>query len=240
MRKSFVENLFKIIRRKKPLHLYKSKYDAICSLGYNCEISFRLEDLCVWGIDSYLFSWANIKDNNKFLLAIDNLEDLYSEEYGLQPNGMALSPKYSIAFHLRRNKYKFLNSDKTINNGELNLALKELQSRLKYLGKKTEKIFSKKSCAFVIKLKSGQEHYVFLKELYNFISYKMKKKKFKLICVFEAGYKKEELERIKALENDNFVIEIVNEFAADFDTKNTGDIIGWHKILKRHLFSFYL
>lgn len=240
MRKSFFKNLFKIIRRKKPLHLYKSKYDTICSLGYNCEISFRLEDICVWGIDNYIFSWASIKDNNEFLLAINNLEDLYTEEYVLQSNGMALSPKYSIAFHLRRNKYKFLNSDKTVNNYELNLALKELQSRLKYLGKKTEKIFSKKSYAFVIKLKSGQEHYVFLKELYNFICSKMKKKDFKLICVFEAKYKKEELEKIRTLENDNFVIEFVKEFAEDFDTKNTGDFLGWHKLFKKHLFYFYL
>ena len=52
------------------------QFQNIVSLGYNCEVSFRIEDFTHEKINSYPFSWSYISDHKKFLEALQNLDDV--------------------------------------------------------------------------------------------------------------------------------------------------------------------
>ena len=52
----------------------------LVSLGYNCEVSFRLEDY--YGkLDSYLFSWSFEDSRSGFIKALENMEDVHYCRY---------------------------------------------------------------------------------------------------------------------------------------------------------------
>lgn len=56
-----------IFRRIKPI-----KYDHIISLGYNCEVSFRIKDF-FGKLESYPFTWVYI--NNQIPQFVDVLKN---------------------------------------------------------------------------------------------------------------------------------------------------------------------
>lgn len=63
-------------------------FKNVISLGYNCEVSYRIEDLLGRKIDSYPFSWAYVMDNHAFLKCLENLEDVLENEIEILPSGM--------------------------------------------------------------------------------------------------------------------------------------------------------
>lgn len=64
------------------------QFQNIVSLGYNCEVSFRIEDFTHDKIKSYPFSWSYITDQKKFLDALWNLDDVLKNEIEVLPWGM--------------------------------------------------------------------------------------------------------------------------------------------------------
>ena len=52
------------------------KYDVVAGLGYNCEISFRLENF--YGhINAFPFSWSYVLEREYFPKVLENIELLF-------------------------------------------------------------------------------------------------------------------------------------------------------------------
>ncbi len=51
-------------------------FDNIISLGYNCEVSYRINDFAHKPIDAYPFSWAYTLDPSLFAKCLWHLDDL--------------------------------------------------------------------------------------------------------------------------------------------------------------------
>ena len=99
---------------------------------------------------------------------------------------MFYGSKYQISFHPRNKKEDFINKDGSINNQIVKDNLKELLSRIKYLGEKTYKlIHSDKKTLFIIKIKHTNlnEDKEFIEKLYNFFENNYKNTNYKLLCV---------------------------------------------------------
>jgi hypothetical protein len=83
------------------------KFDEVTSLGYNCEVGFRIQDY--FGLmDSYPYSWAYCLDRKLFLESLDNLDDILTGDITLMPSGMFRCEKYQISFHASKEKMHYL------------------------------------------------------------------------------------------------------------------------------------
>ena len=97
---------------------------VIVSLGYNCEISFRIEDY--YGkLDSYLFSWSFEDSRKGFIKALENIEDVFEGDLELCPDHMIRDKKYQIRFHPR---YDILPKFGETTDKQFEEAVKELKS----------------------------------------------------------------------------------------------------------------
>ena len=90
-------------------------FENIVSLGYNCEVSFRIEDFTGEGIDSYPFSWAYVNDSEHFITCLWELDGLLSGKIEVLPWGMFLDKKYQIAFHGKGDAKELFNVDGSLN-----------------------------------------------------------------------------------------------------------------------------
>ncbi len=184
-----IQRFIDIIRGKYPLIgalKWGRKYDELCSLGYNCEVAFRLNDLLKTECNHYLFTYSFEHNREKFIECLNNLTDIQNDEYTYQTHGMFYGSKYQISFHPRNKKEDFINKDGSINNQIVKDNLKELLSRIKYLGEKTYKlIHSDKKTLFIIKIKHTNlnEDKEFIEKLYNFFENNYKNTNYKLLCV---------------------------------------------------------
>ena len=105
------------------------QYDNVISLGTNCEVSFRCANYYK-DYSTFPFSWVQINDLDKFLLALDDLEGMYKGSYHFDKD-LIVFEKYNIGFHLRNKNGEMINSYKEIES--LDYSLKELDSRMKHL-----------------------------------------------------------------------------------------------------------
>ena len=200
---------------------------VIVSLGYNCEISFRIEDY--YGkLDSYLFSWSFEDSRKGFIKALENIEDVFEGDLELCSDHMIRDKKYQIRFHPR---YDILPKFGETTDKQFEEAVKELKSRIDYLKSKTINLFnSNKRVVFIIKVES--------RDVSNNIKYINKVKEifdgyktlnYILVAVLEKKSLKKE---IKDLESDRLKIRTVRKFAPIKHTDIMGDMSGWNKILR--------
>ena len=213
----------------------KCNYDEILSLGYNCEISYRLLFFFSGYLNHFLFSWSNINSRNALILALQNLDNFSESEYTVLPWGMLKNEKYDINFHSRyKNRLIDKNGDYTKN---VPLAIKELKSRLKHLAEKTNNIIrSNKNILFIIKLEytNFNEDINFIKELNTILNEMHKNNNYKLLVVLSKNnYPKELIQKFINNCPENVSCETVSEFADIQKSKLSGDIYGWYKILKK-------
>ncbi len=199
----------------------------LVSLGYNCEVSFRLEDY--YGkLDSYLFSWSFEDSRSGFIKALENMEDVLQGELKLCPDHMIQDVKYKIRFHPR---YDILPKTGDTTDKQYIEAVDELKSRVDHLKKKTIDLFSgDHKIVFIIKVASARPE--------NNIQYLAKVKAaldeyhisdYQIVAVFE---KRAVSKEIRGLEDGGLKIRTVRKFAPLKHTDIMGDIRGWNKILK--------
>lgn len=116
-------------------------YDNIVSLGYNCEVSFRIKDFMKEqgrSFDSYLYSWVYITNRFLMLDSIENFDLVLSGDLKLLPWGMVRCEKTAMDFHMRN---KQLWDDMgNIKPREYQEALTELKSRVSHLKMKTAQL----------------------------------------------------------------------------------------------------
>ena len=144
------------------------KFDEVTSLGYNCEVGFRIQDY--FGLmDSYPYSWAYCLDRKLFLESLDNLDDILTGDITLMPSGMFRCEKYQISFHASKEKDALFVDGKP-NEEVVRLELASLKKKIKHLVEKFYSLFqSDKKSLFVIKVKHSEsdENIKFVKDLFK-------------------------------------------------------------------------
>ena len=213
-------------------------WDEIIGLGYNCEIGARLIDIFGDNFNHFLFTWSYECDRDLFLKALKELDNFLNEDYTVQPWGMIQNNHYLINFHSRYKKDELFNDDMSLSQ-IVSVAIEELKSRVNYLAKKLENVFKeKKKVLFIIKLKYTEhsKDIEYIKKLNTLLKKKFNcsNPKYRLLVVIsKKNYPNPEL----LFDNlpTNVFIGIVRSFAPDSNTPNGGDIIGWKKILKKHI-----
>ena len=199
----------------------------LVSLGYNCEVSFRLEDYYS-GLDSYLFSWSFEDSRSGFIKALANIEDVLQGELKLCPDHMIQDQKYQIRFHPR---YDILPKTGTTTEEQYTEAVEELKSRIEHLKRKTLELFaSDNNIVFIIKVesKSAENNIRYLERVRSVLD-KYKILNYQIVAVFE---RRAAFKEIRDLEDDRLKIRTVRKFAPLKHTDIMGDIRGWYKILK--------
>lgn len=197
------------------------------SLGYNCEISFRIADY-FGDLDSYLFSWSFEDSRKGFVRALSNLEDVFRGELELCPNHMILDKKYQMRFHPR---YDILPKTGETTDEQYEQAVDELKSRIEHLKSKTISLFnSGREVVFIIKVerRPAENNIRYLKKVRSILD-GYQAMPYKLIAVFE---KKAVNKDILSLEDEKIKIRTVRKFAPLKHTDIMGDMIGWHRIFR--------
>lgn len=218
------------------------KYDHIVSLGYNCEVSFRigefLKNIQNKELESYIFNWSFIFEPFKnYIRILNNIDNLLSPENGLEvlPWGMMKDKKYNIAFHPLRQNEIFDEDHNPIPSVVEELAA-ELRSRISHIEEKTLKLFkSSDSTLFLIKIgyyndnnDNVEEWFNLMIEIEKFFLENYTSKKFMIAGVMEEKYYSKKWD---SLNSKHMKVKTLKEFAHREDTKLGGDIPGWHKIL---------
>ena len=107
-------------------------YDKVVSLGYNCEVSFRIEDY-FGAIDAMPFSWSFTLNRDKFADAMRAPENLLSEGITVRDDHMLMCNRYELKFHPR---YSIFPQFGEYTEEQLQEATAELKERVKHLAEK--------------------------------------------------------------------------------------------------------
>lgn len=199
-------------------------YDYIISLGYNCEISFRITDL-LGNVESFLFTWVYVTNREKSLKTLDDLEGYKDIDFDILPYGMLEGKTTLMRFHPNEEKALMLNP-KDCN---IELIKTNLKSKIKYLSTKTNDILASSSrLLFVMKIKvqNLEEDICFVKSVNMILAKKCNNFNYHLLCFIEKNkISQEYVNKIEKVNiNSHVSIKFVNCFANDAETKITGDI----------------
>lgn len=204
------------------------KYDVVASIGYNCEISFRLENF--YGhINAMPFSWSYVLDRDSFPTVLKNIEPLFAGEVRLLDDNMILCENTNIKFHPR---YEILLKDGSITEKSLAEATEELKSRVAHLKKKFKDLLaSDKKTLFLLKVENkGEESNVqFIKNVLEALNETYSSGNFTLAAFVE---QEAVTPAIRQLESDQVKIRVLKRFAPRKHTDIAGDVKGWYRILK--------
>ena len=230
--------LGKLLGKKNWLKRSKNK---LISLGYNCEISFQIQKFRK-PFESSLFSWVYSLNNQKFINALWNLDDIFTDQihFHLPTDNMFYDEKYDLVFHGKTNKKEMLDeTGNIINQKNYDACVDELKSRLKHLKEKFrkdfvsdyEKIYFRKIEIYPdwVNEEFYKEIIQFIKDLHEYFKEKVKTGGFKLIIVLEERYS---IPEIKELECDTLFIRTVRFYAPYDNTKDGADYESWRKILE--------
>lgn len=196
------------------------------SLGYNCEVSFRVEDY-FGKLDSYLYSWSFEEDRLAFLKSLSSIDDVFCGEVQLRPDYMIRDEKYRIKFHPR---YDILSKYEYPTPEAYQSALKELKDRVEHLKRKTIDVMQgSQPIVFLMKIEDQGEknNILYLKNVLDILKRQVKCA-FVLVAVME---QKSLTEAVRSLQEDILQIRTVKRFAPVKHTDIMGDIKGWYKIL---------
>ena len=102
-----------------------------------------------------LFSWAFVLDDELFLKALENIDDIFENEicFHLPTNDMFMDKKYQITFHGRTPKQNFLLEDGSIKDREMyEKTVLKLQSRIRHLKEKFKEQLVKGDAVYIKKI----------------------------------------------------------------------------------------
>ncbi len=213
--------------------MHKIKFDEVLSLGYNCEVSFRLQDRFV-DIPSYIYTWAFCLDKKLFLESLSNdFNDIVFGNCYINDVGMINFEKYNMSFHCAP-KYKEMLKKEGVSEDLKNEIIEDTKNKILYLAKKTLSLFSSnKKILFVIKVDETCGEYdivLFIKELLKTLNDKVNNKQFLLVAVVKEDY----FNLLNNIKTPQFEVAKVDDYAPIDDTKFGGDLGAWKKILSRY------
>lgn len=198
-------------------------YDTIVSLGYNCEISFRIEDY-FGTLDSMPFSWSLVVNRDKFVEALLNPEEMLSGTVTLADNKMLSCDKTELRFHPRRSILPLYNYTEQ----QIEEAVKELKDRVAHLVDKYNSLCnSEKNTVFIIKVENKEDNKEYIEKVYKALKKRYLSGKFTLVVVME---KRAVTEDINSLASEHIKIYKLKKFAPPKYTNILGDVKGWRKL----------
>lgn len=206
-------------------------FDKIVSLGYNCEVSFRIEDFTHRPIDSYPYSWSYALDQNLFVESLWHPGDILRGSVEVLPWGMFLDEKYQLSFHGKETGKPLFLKEGELDQMVADQMVAELRSRVAHLAEKFEQLLkSNHYTLFIMKIpswKNGEENTKLIEKVCEFLEQNYLSGKYILLAVAERGNQsfREHTDELEAYEK--LRIRYINEFAPDDDVKNSGDIQGW-------------
>lgn len=212
-------------------------YDEVVSLGYNCEVSFRLIDALdgvddIGALSSYTYSWCYVESREHFCESLEQPTVFLSGEVELTPSKMLRCKNTNMTFHLKQHGEELLDEKDEYSEELYRLALEDTKSRVHYLGEKLLRLMeSDKRTLFVLKVRSTvpSEDADFIFAVYQKLLSLYKSGEFTLLAVLEQNGLTRE---IQSLESTHIKIRTIQNFAPDWDTKDGGDKDGWMRVLK--------
>lgn len=205
------------------------KYDVVSSLGYNCEISFRIEDY-LGKIVAMPFSWSFVVERDLFPSAISNIDDLFTGDVSVTENHMFMCEKYKIKFHPR---YSIFPQFGEYTESQRIEALEELKSRVNHLKDSFKELCaSDKTTLFILKVedKGDVNNASFIKSVDRALKERYITGKYSIAVMM---LKKHVGSLTKAVESDHIEIFEVKRFAPLKHTNTMGDIFGWYKMFSK-------
>ena len=208
------------------------RFNNIVSLGYNCEVSFRIQDHYGY-VNSIIYSWAYIEDRDRFLRSLDEMELLVKSDKQLLPHGMFRSEKYGISFHSKIPKELLIMPDGTVDLDNIGRAKEEMEQRYSYLARKLQRMFQSQTekTLYVCKMygweKDVNRNRTFINNLYNTLQKLCCRDNFALLIVME---KNDQNFQLQSLEEKGIFTRFVEKFADDSETRSGGDQKGWNAI----------
>lgn len=202
-------------------------FDVVMSLGYNCEISFRLENF-FGKIDAMPFSWSYVLDRDFFPKVLGDIDLLFTGDLSLQEDNMIKCENTQIKFHPR---YDILLENGEVSPESYKKAVEELQGRVAHLKEKFVNVLnSDKRTLFLLKVedKGAENNIAFIQSVVSVMKEKYKSGNFLIVALLEQQAFTEEL---RGLENDVLKIRSLKKFAPRKHTDTMGDVAGWKKVL---------
>lgn len=214
----------------RPKVVYPKHFDTIVSLGFNCEVSFRIQDHLNGHLDSYPFSWCYVYGTANLPWCMEHMEEMLSGEIQPLSNGMLLCKRCNLAFHVKK-AVQYL-PDGTVDPVTLETAVTELKSRLKHMQEKLCRLlqgerttlFVVKNAKLAIDWDSAIEE---ISELALWLEQHYKGGRYLLVVVVERQCYSN---RLRRLENDHLTFRAVTEFAKEGKAQSGGDHAGWQAI----------
>ena len=204
------------------------KYDVVTSLGYNCEISFRLENFFEH-INAMPFSWSYVLERERFPEVLENIEPLFSGKVRLLEDNMILCENTYIKFHPR---YEILLKDDSVTEESMEEATGELKSRVAHLKSKYKDLLAgNKNTLFLMKMENkGEESNI---DYIKAVTEALRKTYCSGTFLLAVPIEKEALTPgIQQLEGEQVKIRVLKKFAPRKHTDIAGDVEGWYRILK--------
>ncbi|MBR5994199.1 MAG: hypothetical protein IK018_10370 [Lachnospiraceae bacterium] len=201
-------------------------YDKVVSLGYNCEVSFRIEDY-FGSIDAMPFSWSFTLNRDKFADAMREPEKLLSEGITVRDDHMLMCNRYELKFHPR---YSIFPQFGEYTEEQLTEATAELTDRVKHLADKFNNLCnSDLRTLFVMKVedKGTEDNKKYIESVLNTLNTKYVSGNFTLAAVVLESAVNDD---ILALASDKVKIFSVKKFAPIKHTNIMGDMSGWKYI----------
>ncbi len=142
----------------KVMEYKECKY--IVSLGYNCEVSFRITDFLGRQCDSFPLSWAAIQDQDKLPEILETIVsgEMISGPYNANENGMLRFTDHGYMLHTKaKDKNALLLPDGTTNYDAAEKEIPEMKGRFGHMQEKfREMLTADDRKLFVLKLKAGE------------------------------------------------------------------------------------
>ncbi len=205
-------------------------FDHYVSLGYNCEVSFRIQDYLGKPIESYPLTWAYVHDLSRLAAALEKRGELLGRMLPQKGSDMFRDADYDIAFHVRASADELFRADGSLREEIAEPALEELRSRYRHLTEKfSELLLSDDRTLFVLKVREDGYRQSWLKNLFAFLveNYFALSGGFRLLVVSEERWFNEKEAKRFWRGEDRILFATVENFAADDKTDRDGDIDGW-------------
>lgn len=209
----------------------KKAFQNIVSMGYNCEVSYRIRDR-FGKVNSTVFSWCYVENRDDFLVSLDHLEYLADCDKRLRSNGMFQCGDMGILLHTKVNRSELFLESGEADAQKVHEAISEMSERYRYLVKKLEKMFHnpRERTLYVLKMQPWEEdiekNRKFLEDLYTKLDM-LCNDNFAILIVLEKNLLNLKL---ASMNKPNLYFRFVENYANDMDTEKSGDIEGWHRI----------
>ena len=212
----------------------------LISLGLNCEVSFQIEKY-LGSLDSGIFSWVGTMNDEHFLQALENVDDILEHgiHFHMPSDDLFYDEKYDLTFHGRTPKAEMIDAcGNIIDQEKYDASVAELKSRVNHLKEKHKRDLNSHDRKVFLRKQEmadweGKVDYdrttAFVRRLDSILAASVQGGTYQLVIVVEKHYLTDTL---RDLESDTVSVRTVDYFAPYYDTKDGADHESWQRILE--------